>query len=120
MVGSEGMVQASGLSKGIEVSNSTKSSPQQRCCRIVMFTLRHGDMVSFANAAGVQLPPTARMTGDDVYGEVAARYPEAAVIVPPRSSAVPSEATETAPTRHNRHLQSITKHGRWDGRRRRL
>ena len=35
---------------------------------------------------------------DGVYGEVAARHPEAAVIVPPRSGAVPSETAETAPT----------------------
>ena len=35
---------------------------------------------------------------DDVYGEVAARHPAAAVIVPPRSSAVPSQTAETAST----------------------
>jgi len=32
--------------------------------------------------------------------------------VPPRSTAVPSEAAETAPTQRNRHLQSIAEHGR--------
>jgi hypothetical protein len=31
---------------------------------------------------------------DDVYAEVAARHPEAAVVVPPRANAVPSEAAE--------------------------
>jgi hypothetical protein len=35
---------------------------------------------------------------DDVYDAVATRHPDAAVIVPPRSSALPSEAAETAPT----------------------
>src|SRR3954465_12922936 len=35
---------------------------------------------------------------DDVYAEVAARHPAAAVIVPPRTNAVPSEAAEIAPT----------------------
>src|SRR3954451_14990637 len=35
---------------------------------------------------------------DDVYGEVAAHHPEAGVIVPPRSSAVPSATAETTPT----------------------
>src|ERR671910_1686673 len=35
---------------------------------------------------------------DDVYAEVAARHPEAAVIVPPRANAVPSDAAETTPT----------------------
>ena len=50
--------------------------------------------------------------GDDVYGEVAARHPEAAVIVPPRSSPVPSQTAETAPTQRDRHLQLIAEHGR--------
>src|SRR5438874_7354907 len=49
---------------------------------------------------------------DGVYGEVAARHPEAAVIVPPRSSAVPSETADTAPTPRDRHLQAIAEHGR--------
>ncbi len=35
---------------------------------------------------------------DGVYGEVVARHPEASVIVPPRSNAVPSDTAETAPT----------------------
>src|SRR3712207_7543915 len=35
---------------------------------------------------------------DDVYAAVAARHPDAGVVVPPRSSAVPGEAAETAPT----------------------
>ena len=49
---------------------------------------------------------------DDVYAEVAARHPAAAVIVPPRSSAVPSQTAETAPTPRDRHLQAIAEHGR--------
>ena len=49
---------------------------------------------------------------DDVYGEVAARHPDAAVIVPPRCSAVPSQTAETAPTQRDRHLQTIAEHGR--------
>jgi Transposase DDE domain len=49
---------------------------------------------------------------DDVYGEVAERHPDAAVIVPPRSSAVPSETAETAPTQRDRHLQLIAERGR--------
>ena len=43
---------------------------------------------------------------------VAERHPEAAVIVPPRCTAVPSETAETAPTQRDRHLQFIAKHGR--------
>ena len=49
---------------------------------------------------------------DDVYTEVAARHPEAAVVVPPRASAVPSDAAETAPTQRDRHLQCIAERGR--------
>src|SRR3712207_5217811 len=60
----------------------------------------------------------ASFTGDGaydqegVYASVAARHPEAAVIVPPRSTAVPSDTAETTPTQRDRHLQSITEHGR--------
>ena len=43
---------------------------------------------------------------------VAERYPEVAIIVPPRVTAVPSETAETAPTQRDRHLQHIAEHGR--------
>src|SRR3712207_2948391 len=62
--------------------------------------------------------PVASFTGDgaydrdDVYAEVAARHPEAAVVVPPRANAVPSEAAETAPTRRDAHLRCIAERGR--------
>ena len=49
---------------------------------------------------------------DDVYGEVTRRHPGAAVIVPPRSSAVPSGTAEIAPTQRDRHLQRIAERGR--------
>ena len=49
---------------------------------------------------------------DDVYAEVAAPHPEAAVVVPPRSSAVPSGTAETDPTQRDRHLQLIAERGR--------
>ena len=49
---------------------------------------------------------------DDVYAEVAARHPDAAVVVPPRSSAVLSDAAETAPTQRDAHLRSIAERGR--------
>jgi hypothetical protein len=49
---------------------------------------------------------------DDVYGEVAARHPDAAVVAPSRSTAVPSETAETAPTQRDRHLRTIAKRGR--------
>src|SRR3954452_23391355 len=62
--------------------------------------------------------PLASVTGDgaydrtDVYDAVIERHPEAWVIVPPRSSAVPSAAVETAPTQRDRHLELIAEHGR--------
>ena len=49
---------------------------------------------------------------DRVYASVAESYPEAAVIVPPRATAVPSDTAETAPTQRDRHLQQIAEHGR--------
>src|SRR5215210_5953453 len=62
--------------------------------------------------------PLASFTGDgaydrtDVYGAVIERHPDALIIVPPRSSAVPSETAETAPTQRDQHLQLIAEHGR--------
>ena len=49
---------------------------------------------------------------DDVSASVTERHPEAAVIVPPRSTAVPSGTAETAPTQRDRHLRFIAEHGR--------
>src|SRR4028119_314816 len=49
---------------------------------------------------------------DDVYTEVAARHPEAAVVVPPRVNAVPSEAAGTAPTPRDAHLRCTAERGR--------
>ena len=46
------------------------------------------------------------------YADVAARYPDAAVVVPPRCTAVPSDTAATAPTQRDRHLQCIAEHGR--------
>ena len=63
-------------------------------------------------------PVVASFTGDgaydrdDVYAEVAARHPEAEVVVPPRAGAVPSAAAETAPTRRDAHLRRIAERGR--------
>jgi Transposase DDE domain len=60
----------------------------------------------------------ASFTADGAYDQegvaaaVAERHPEAVVIVPPRSTAVPSETAATAPTQRDRHLQCITEHGR--------
>ena len=62
--------------------------------------------------------PLASFTGDGAYDQegvtssVTERHPEAAIIVPPRTTAVPSEMAKTAPTQRDRHLQHIAKHGR--------
>jgi Transposase DDE domain len=62
--------------------------------------------------------PVAAVPGDGgcdqqgVSTAVAARHPEAAIIVPPRSTAVPSETAETAPTQRDQHLQYLAEHGR--------
>jgi len=49
---------------------------------------------------------------DGVYADVADRHPDAAVIVPPRSTAVLSEMAATAPSQRDRHLQCIAEKGR--------
>jgi hypothetical protein len=62
--------------------------------------------------------PVASFTGDEaydqdgVYRSVAERHPDARVIVPPRSSAVPSKTAETVPTQRDQHLQLIAERGR--------
>src|SRR3954466_15861399 len=62
--------------------------------------------------------PVASFTGDGaydqegVYASVSERHPEAAVIVPPRATAVPSATAETAPTQRDQPLQLIAEKGR--------
>jgi hypothetical protein len=60
----------------------------------------------------------ASFTGDGaydqegVYASVGKRHPAADVIVPPRTTAVPSKPAESAPTQRDRHLQLIAERGR--------
>ncbi|WP_043345727.1 transposase [Belnapia moabensis] len=49
---------------------------------------------------------------DDVCAEVAARYPDASIIVRPRANAVSSGTVETAPTQRDAHLRCIAERGR--------
>ena len=49
---------------------------------------------------------------DRVYASVAGRHPEAAVVIPPRATAVPSDTAATAPTQRDGHLKHIAEHGR--------
>ena len=50
--------------------------------------------------------------GEPVYRSVVAHTPDAAVIIPPRSTAVPSGTADTDPTRRDRHIQLIEERGR--------
>ena len=66
-----------------------------------------------------QVPgPVASFTANGAYDQdgvaaaVAERHPEAAIIVLPRFTAVPSETAATTPTQRDRYLQSISEHGR--------
>ncbi len=87
--------------------------------RIVAATLTSKD-VDDASQAGPLLDQVAgavaSFTGDGgydqdrVYDSVAQRYPEAAVVVPPRATAVPSHTA--APTQRDGHLQHTAEHGR--------
>ena len=50
--------------------------------------------------------------GEPVYRSVAGHTPDAAVIIPPRSTAVLSDTAETDPTQRDRHIQLIKERGR--------
>jgi hypothetical protein len=62
--------------------------------------------------------PLASFTGDGAYDQdslyrtVISPDPDAAVIVPPRATAVPSATAETDPTQRDQHLQCIAERGR--------
>ena len=89
--------------------------------RIVVATLTVKDMDD-ASQAGPLLDqvagPVASFIGDGgydrdrVYAGVAERHPDAAVVVPPRANAVPSDTAETRPTQRDGHIQHIAEHGR--------
>jgi Transposase DDE domain len=62
--------------------------------------------------------PVASVTGDGaydqegVYASAAQRHPAAAIIVPPRATAVPSRMAESEPTQRDSHLRLIAERGR--------
>jgi hypothetical protein len=49
---------------------------------------------------------------DSVYQTITERDPEAAVVVPPRATAVPSKTADTEPTQGDNHLRCINEKGR--------
>jgi Transposase DDE domain len=92
-----------------------------RTGRIVAATLSDRDVDDAAQLGPLLdqvAEPVAALTADGaydqegVYTDVAERHPEADVVVPPRSTAVPSETAESAPTQRDYHLQCIAEHGR--------
>jgi len=92
-----------------------------RSGRIVasMLTLKDVDDASQVDPLLDQVAgPVASFTGDGaydqdrVYAGVAERHPEAAVVVPPCATAVPSDTAESAPTQRDGHVQHIARHGR--------
>jgi transposase len=50
--------------------------------------------------------------GEPVYRAVAAHTPDAEVIIPPRSTAVPGETAASAPTQRDQHIKMIAERGR--------
>ena len=90
-----GRIVASALT-GREVDDGAQAGP--------LLDQLAGTLDSFTGDAGYDQ--------DRVYASVAERHPEAAVIVPPRATAVPSEIAEAEPTQRDRHLQLIAAHGR--------
>lgn len=50
--------------------------------------------------------------GDPTYRTVIERHPDAAVVIPPRSTAVRSDTAETDPTQRDRHIQVLAEKGR--------
>jgi transposase len=62
-----------------------------------------------ADADVASLTADGAYDGEAVYDAVADRYPEAAGIIPPRATAVPSETTAT---QRDQHIAETEKHGR--------
>jgi transposase len=50
--------------------------------------------------------------GEPIYQAVAQRHPDAAVVIPPRSTAIPIDTAETDPTQRDRHIQLLAEKGR--------
>jgi transposase len=90
-------------------------------CQIVAAALTTNDVDDGAQVGPLLdqvAVPVVSFTADGAYDQegvaaaVAERHPEAAVIVPPRSTAVPSETAASAPTQRDGHLQCIAEFGR--------
>jgi len=73
---------------------------------------RAGPLVDRTDGSVASFTGDGAFDRDDVHAEVTARHPDAADIVPPRSSAVPSDTAEAAPTQRDLHLQCVAERGR--------
>jgi len=58
------------------------------------------------------VPADGAYDGEPVYRAVAAHSPDAEVIIPPRSTAVPSTTAGSASYQRDRHIQMISERGR--------
>jgi len=67
------------------------------------------DLLDQIGADVASLTANGAYDGEAVYDAVAARHPEAAIIIPPRATAVPSETTTT---QRDQHIAKIEEHGR--------
>jgi DDE family transposase len=67
------------------------------------------ELLDQINAGVASITADGAYGGEGTYSTVAERHPTAAVIIPPRATAVPSEATTT---QRDRHLAAIAEHGR--------
>src|SRR4051812_6059535 len=71
-----------------------------------------GPLLDQVDGPVASVPGDGAYDRDDVYAELAPRHPAVAVVVPPRSNAVPSDTAETAPTQRDAHLRCLAEHGR--------
>jgi len=70
-----------------------------------------GPLLDQITGAGASFTGDGGYDQDRVYADVAERHPEAAVVVPPRATAVPGDTAATAPTQRDRHLQHVKPRG---------
>ena len=68
-----------------------------------------GPLLDRSNGAVASVTDDDAHDRNDIYTEVVARHPAAAVVLPPRSGAVLSKAAGTAPTQRDRHIEDIAK-----------
>ncbi len=71
-----------------------------------------GPLLDWITGAAASFTGDGGYDQDRIHASVAGRHPKAAVIVPPRATAVPSETAATAPTQRDGHLKYIAEHGR--------